>query len=347
VISWLVDGLPEDGFTPRLVDSYWLMGAAIMFCQDEETKDWLDSQAPTMVAWEGSRLNVVGLDALPTYKRVVAWFLGPVEDTEQLLSWLCRLNRGLDTGNWRVYKCKEEPNGVRLVLSIDTASVTVLEGLRWRPFSGVGQAVFSFLGVKPEGKKQKQRRGGGEEEEEAKQVMVSTISFIQANLQHSITASSILTRMVGIKGIDLVLIQELWYHDGCVRGLNIPGYNLYSVRGKDRPRACIFGRDMDIWELPGFSCRDLVAVLGRYDEDGAERRLVVCSAYLLYDSEDPPPSTELEELVRYCENEKIQLLVGCNSNAHNTAWSSTNCNKRGGPYGISQFYHFGDLQQGQ
>jgi hypothetical protein len=66
---------------------------------------------------------------------------------------LHRLNWGLDTGNWRVYERKEEPNGVHLVLSIDTASVTVLEGLRWRPFSGVGQAAFSLLGVKPGGKK--------------------------------------------------------------------------------------------------------------------------------------------------------------------------------------------------
>jgi hypothetical protein len=216
-----------------------------------------------MVAWEGSRFKVVGLDALPTYKRVVAWFPGPVEDTERFLSWLRRLNRGLDTRDWRVYKRKEEPNGVCLVLSIDMATVTVLEGLRWRSFSGVGQAIFSLLGVKPEGKKQKAKkrrrrgRGGGQTSHG------EYISFIQANLQHSITASSILTRMVGIKGIDLALIQEPWYHDGCVRGLNIPGYNLYFMRGKDRPRACILGRDTNVWELSGFSCRDLVKVVRR------------------------------------------------------------------------------------
>ena len=119
-----------------------------MVCQDMDTKEWLERQAPTMAAWEGSRLKVVGLDALPTYKRVVAWFPGPVEDTERLLLWLRRLNRGLDTENWRVYERREEPNGVRLVLSVDAASVTVLEGLRWRSFSGVGQAVFSLLGAK-------------------------------------------------------------------------------------------------------------------------------------------------------------------------------------------------------
>jgi hypothetical protein len=33
--------------------------------------------------------------------------------------------------------------------------------------------------------------------------------------------------------------------------------------------------------------------------------------------------------VRYCEKETIQLVVGCDCNAHHTAWGSTNCNGRG------------------
>ena len=66
---------------------------------------------------------------------------------------LRRLNQRLDTRHWRVYECKEESTGVRHVLSINTASVTVLERLKWRPFSVVQQATFSLLGVKPEGKK--------------------------------------------------------------------------------------------------------------------------------------------------------------------------------------------------
>jgi hypothetical protein len=56
--------------------------------------------------------------------------------------------------------------------------------------------------------------------------MASTISFIQANLQHSIATSGIFTRTVDIKGIDMALVQELWYHEDCIRGLNIPGYTL-------------------------------------------------------------------------------------------------------------------------
>jgi hypothetical protein len=121
-----------------------------MVCHDESTKEWLIAKAPSMAAWEGSRLKVVGLDALPTYKRVVAWFRGPAVPTERYLLRLHRLNRALVTGNWRVYERKDEPNGVYLVLSIDTPSITVLEGLQWRLFSGIRQATFTLLGAKPE-----------------------------------------------------------------------------------------------------------------------------------------------------------------------------------------------------
>lgn len=48
-ISWLVDGLPEEGFTPRLVNTYWAKGAAILVCQDQETDDRLGDRVPTLV----------------------------------------------------------------------------------------------------------------------------------------------------------------------------------------------------------------------------------------------------------------------------------------------------------
>jgi len=127
--------------------------------------------------------------------------------------------------------------------------------------------------------------------------MVSTMSFIQANLQHSIAASRVISRTVCVKGIDVALIQEPWYRKDRIRGLNIPGYALFSGSRTDRPHACILTRNEMAWLLPGFSCRDLVAALTQYNEEGAERSLVVCSVYLPYDSEDPPPSKELEELM--------------------------------------------------
>jgi hypothetical protein len=173
-----------------------------------------------------------------------------------------------------------------------------------RPFS-------PFWALSQKGESEETKRGG--KGGRAEYAMVSTISFIQANLQHCIAASRILTRRVGVKGIDMALIQEPWYHRDCISGLNIPGYTLFSAKGTEKPRACIRTKDKTAWMLPGFSCRDLIAVLIRYNEEGAERRLVVCCAYLPYDSEEPPPSKELEDLVRYCETADLYIVVGCDS----------------------------------
>jgi hypothetical protein len=49
-------------------------------------------QPPTAV--EGSRFKMVGPGTLPTYKKVVAWSPGPMEDTGRYLQWLQRLNQG-------------------------------------------------------------------------------------------------------------------------------------------------------------------------------------------------------------------------------------------------------------
>jgi hypothetical protein len=98
---------------------------------------------------------------------------------------------------------------------------------------------------------------------------------------------------------------------------------------------------MNAWVLPGFFCGDLVAILIKCIEDGAEMRVVVCSDYLPYDSKDPPLSRKMEELVRYCENGNLRLLVGCDSNAHHTAWGSTNCNGRG--YSLLEFLNYSNL----
>jgi hypothetical protein len=104
--------------------------------------------------------------------------------------------------------------------------------------------------------------------------MVSTI-FIQANLQHSIAASRVLARTVSVKKIYEALIQDPCYRKDRISGFNIPGYTLYSAGGTDRPGVSLLPRNMTIWVLPGFSCRNLVTALVKYVENGAERLLIV------------------------------------------------------------------------
>jgi len=61
--------------SPKPIDTYCTKGAAIMICQDEETKYWIAGKVPTLITWDGSRLKMVCRDAHPTYKGGLA--LGP------------------------------------------------------------------------------------------------------------------------------------------------------------------------------------------------------------------------------------------------------------------------------
>jgi hypothetical protein len=128
VIGGLVDELPEEGFTPRLINTYWARGAAILVARTSRTRiGWVVRYQRL----RHGRLKMVDLEAPPTYTRVVAWFLGSMEDMEHYFQRLCRLNQGMNTDNWRVNEYKEKSNRVCLVLSIDSSTITALEWIRW------------------------------------------------------------------------------------------------------------------------------------------------------------------------------------------------------------------------
>ena len=61
-----------------------------------------------------------------------------------------------------------------------------------------------------------------------------------------------------------------------------------------KDRACILARNTNEWVQQDFTCTYLVMILMKYIEDGKERQQIVSSAYLPYDSKDPPPSREME-----------------------------------------------------
>ena len=159
--------------------------------------------------------------------------------------------------------------------------------------------------------------------------MVSTIHLFRPTYNIVLLLLGFFTTTVVIKGIDKSLIQKPWYCKGHIMGLSISCFTLFFVSGIDRLEHASLLWTWNLWMLWGFSCRDLVAVQINYNEGESERCLVVCSAYLPCDSEDPPPTREFEELMCYCEEENLYLVTGCNSNANHMVWDSTNYNDRG------------------
>jgi hypothetical protein len=66
-----------------------------------------------------------------------------------------------------------------------------------------------------------------------------------------------------------------------------------------------------------------------YTCGGGCEEFTVASAYLPYDSDEPPLTKKLGDIIDYCHSRKKQLIVGCNANAHHILWGSTGTNPRG------------------
>jgi hypothetical protein len=75
--------------------------------------------------------------------------------------------------------------------------------------------------------------------------------------------------------------------------------------------------------------RDVTTERVTYIRGGSKRELIVTSVYLPYDSDKPSPLKGLREVVEYFSRNKLQLIVGCDANAHHIIWGSTDITPRG------------------
>jgi hypothetical protein len=73
---------------------------------------------------------------------------------------------------------------------------------------------------------------------------------------------------------------------------------------------------MVILPLLELCSRDVMAVRMTYTCEGGVEELIVASAYLPYDSDEPPPSKEVRDVIDYCGSRNKQLIIGCDANAH-------------------------------
>jgi hypothetical protein len=61
----------------------------------------------------------------------------------------------------------------------------------------------------------------------------------------------------------------------------------------------------------------------------AVKSLLLLLPTLPYDSDEPPLTKEVRDVIDYCHSKKKQLIIGCDANAHHTLWGSTGSNPKG------------------
>lgn len=156
----------------------------------------------------------------------------------------------------------------------------------------------------------------------------SPLSIIQTNLQHSQTATACLRRALEMKPRTIALIQEPWIRNNRICGLgNIGGKLILDTQGTDKPRTCAYiPKDVPTTTLTQLCSRDLTAV--RLKTDGDAPDIVLASVYMPGEDEDCPPK-EMADLVRYCEDANLDLVICTDSNAHHPLWGCNKANTRG------------------
>lgn len=155
------------------------------------------------------------------------------------------------------------------------------------------------------------------------------LKVAQINLHHSTKATNAYCRDLRIEQTNISIIQEPWIRGNRVQGFGQLHDRLFYCRKGKRPRAAIHvSKDMNAMILNQFSNDDLVAVrICREPSFGGD--FIVASVYMPYDSPLPPPGPLFADLVDYCTENRLELMVGADSNSHHTVWGSSDVNARG------------------
>lgn len=157
------------------------------------------------------------------------------------------------------------------------------------------------------------------------------LNIIQANLQHSQTATASLRRALEEQPQTIALIQEPWIRNNRICGLgNLGGKLILNTANTDTPRTCIYvPKTITCTPLTQYCSRDLTSVRLQTQTESADiRETALVSAYMPGDVDDCPPR-ELADVIRHCEDAGLEIIIGADANAHHQLWGMTSSNQRG------------------
>lgn len=150
----------------------------------------------------------------------------------------------------------------------------------------------------------------------------------QINLHCAKRASDNISRVITREGVGITLIQEPWAPHGPVLGISAPNCKVIWDVNSKVPRTCIvINSNIPHICLSEYLTRDLVPIELNLEFKGSRKRVVVASAYFAGDREIP--LEEVRKLINHCAKNNLPLLIGCDANAHNTSWGSSDNNPRG------------------
>ena len=127
------------------------------------------------------------------------------------------------------------------------------------------------------------------------------IQFIQLNLQHSQSASTLLCKQVGNLCSVIALIQEPWVNQTRILGLNSKGCSIIRGCINSHPKTCMLTKGVRTMNLPQFGNEDITTLSLTYMVNNQDRTMIIASVYmaieLLY-ADDLVVIAETEDLIK-------------------------------------------------
>jgi len=166
------------------------------------------------------------------------------------------------------------------------------------------------------------------------------LSFIQINVQHSRAGTANLCKPIADLHNVVALVQEPWINKEKILGFGPAGATLYRGTLDVGPHTCILTKGVVSYSLPQFCDRDTTTVCLSVNVQNREKRIVITSIYLPI--EEQLTFTMLDRICNFCKDEKLPLIVGCDSNAHHPLRGGSDINQRGQL--LSEFLATTDLE---
>lgn len=113
----------KEQFKPKFANCKFKSGYMVLGCQDKLTADWLKTVVPDLKPWDTADLVVVDEDKIPKPDVLVVLFPKSADNDNDTILGLVESQNDISTDAWRILKRSIVKEHIKMLLSIDDASM--------------------------------------------------------------------------------------------------------------------------------------------------------------------------------------------------------------------------------
>lgn len=136
-----------DSFSPQFLDSFKRRGNLILYCNNEDSVEWLKRTVAELKPWEGAEFKVLQQNELPNLVDFYVTIPGNIE-SDVFLKRVDKQNEDLKASTWNVIskKLDEKEKNTVLSFSVDETIADILKKINNKIFFNFTRLSARYLG---------------------------------------------------------------------------------------------------------------------------------------------------------------------------------------------------------